>query len=115
MGDRLTVYEKPTCTTCKKLVLLLKDRGYDFDRINYMIDPVPEAKLRELMRKSGLPARDLIRTKEEKYRELKLENVSDDEIIRALVEHPELLQRPIVEKGDRAVLARPPEKVREIL
>lgn len=111
----LTVYEKPTCTTCRKLRDLLEEEGVSFERVNYMVEPLPEATLRDLLRKAGLRPRDVVRT-----REARAEGVgpddgrSDDEIVTLLVEHPELLQRPIVEKGDRAVLARPVEKVREL-
>jgi arsenate reductase len=113
----ITVYEKPTCTTCRALSALLVERGYDFAKVNYFVEPLPEAKLRELLGKAGLAPRDVVRTKERAYAELGLADtgVGDDDLIRALVEHPELLQRPIVERGDRAVLARPAERALEIL
>ena len=116
MAD-LTFYEKPTCTTCKKTAKLLTERGVDFDRVNYYVEPLDEAKLRDLLRKSGLRPRDAMRTKEAIYRELALAGSehSDDELIELMVEHPDLVQRPIVERGDRAVLARPPERVLELL
>jgi len=113
----LTVYEKPTCTVCRKMVKLLAERGVDFQRLNYFIDPLPRDKLVSLIEKTGLPPREFIRTREKAYRELGLKDKSipDDLVIDALVEHPELLQRPIVERGDRAVLGRPVEKVLELL
>jgi arsenate reductase (glutaredoxin) len=116
MSD-LTVYEKPTCTTCKSLYMLLTERGIDFERVNYHVDPLPEDKIRELVRKTGGSAHEVLRTKEPIYRELGLDKreVSDDELMRLMAEHPPLLQRPIVERGDRAVLARPPERVLELL
>lgn len=117
MSDMLTVYEKPTCTTCRKLVTLLREEGIDFDRVNYIIEPLDEATLRRLLAKADLEPRDVLRTREAAYRELGLddESVDDETVLRALLEHPELLQRPIVERGDRAVLARPVEKVRALL
>ena len=113
----LTVYEKPTCTTCRQLGQLLESRGIEFERVDYHIDPLPEAKIRELLRKADVGPREVLRTKEPEYRELGLDSpeVSDDQLIAAMVEHPQLLQRPVVERGDRAVLARPPERVLEIL
>ena len=113
----LTVYEKPTCTTCRKLAALLEERGIDFERVNYHIDPLPEVKIRELLRKADVGPRDVLRRKEPVYAELGLgeRGVPDDELIALMVEHPQLLQRPVVERGDRAVLARPPERVLEIL
>lgn len=113
----LSVYEKPTCTTCRKMVKLLKERGVEFERLNYFVDPLPRKKLVALIKKTGLPPRDFLRTREKAYKELGLKDpaLSDRAIIDALVEHPELLQRPIIEKGERAVLGRPVEKVLELL
>lgn len=111
----LTVYEKPTCTTCRNLAMLLRDRGIDFEQIDYHLDPLPEAKIRDLLRKAGAGPRDLLRAKEAGPLGLDLDDASDDQVIALMVEHPQLLQRPVVERGDRAVLARPPERVLEIL
>ena len=113
----LTFYEKPTCTTCRKTAKLLAERGVDFDRVDYYVDPLGEEKLRELLRKAGLRPRDAMRTKEPVYRQLGLaqSDLPDDELIRLRAEHPDLVQRPIVERGERAVLARPPERVLELL
>jgi arsenate reductase len=115
--SELTVYEKPTCTTCRNLFTLLTERGIDFERVNYHVDPLPEAKIRELIAKTGGPAHDLLRKNEPIYEELGLDkrDVSEDELIKLMAEHPPLLQRPIVERGDRAVLARPVERVLELL
>lgn len=114
MSAPLTVYEKPTCTTCRKLVALLREEGVDFDRVNYMIDPFDEPTLRRLLRKAGLGPRDVLRVREPAYAELGLGDPerTDEEILGALLAHPELVQRPIVERGERAVLARPVERVR---
>lgn len=116
MAD-LTVYEKPTCTTCRNLFTLLTECGVDFERVNYHVDPLPESKIRELVAKTGGSPRDVLRTKEPIYRELGLgeREVSDDELFRLMAEHPPLLQRPIVERGARAVLARPVERALELL
>ena len=114
---RVTVYQKPTCSTCKNLMMLLKSKGIEFDAINYMIDPIPRDKLRTLARKTGGTVRDLIRTKEPEYRQLGLDSqdVTEDFILDMMALHPVLVQRPIVEVADRAVIARPAEKVNEIL
>ena len=115
--SELTVYEKPTCTTCRKLATLLTERGIDFERVNYHVDALPEPKIRELVAKTGGPPRDVLRKKEPVYRELGLDtrDASDDELVRLMAEHPQLLERPVVERGDRAVLARPVERVLELL
>jgi arsenate reductase len=111
----LTVYEKPTCTTCRNLATLLQEKGIDFERVNYHVEPLPEEKIRELLSKANLKPADALRRREPLVQELGLDEKSDDEIVQAMVEHPQLLQRPIVEKGDRAVLARPVERVLDLL
>jgi arsenate reductase len=113
----LTVYEKPTCSTCRRLFELLTERGVDFERVDYHVEPLPEEKIRSLLAKAGLRPADVLRAKEPMYASLALgeRDLSDDELIALMSEHPELLQRPIVERGDRAVLARPVERVLELL
>ena len=114
---KITIYQKPTCTTCRQVHAALRDAGVDFDAVDYYTDPIPKAKLRELLGKMGISARQLLRTKEEIYKQLRLgeRDLTDDEIIDVMVAHPDLIQRPIVEKGGRAILARPAERLREIL
>ena len=117
MSD-LVVYEKRTCTTCRKLAELLTERGVDFDRVEYHVEGLPEDKLRELLRKAGARPGDFLRRREPLVAELGLDRDElppDDEVIRLMAEHPEIVQRPIVERGDHAVLARPVEKVLDIL
>jgi arsenate reductase len=114
---KIVVYQKPTCTTCRQVHAALKESGVDFEAVDYYVDPIPEAKLRELLRKMDLQPRDLLRTREPIYKTLKLGEraLSDDEIVALMVRHPDLIQRPIVEKGSRAILARPAERLKEIL
>ncbi len=113
----ITVYQKPTCTTCRQVHAALRDAGVDFEAVDYYTDPIPKAKLKDLLRKMKMSARDLLRTKEDIYRKLRLgeRDLSDEEIVDLMVKHPDLIQRPIVEKGARAILARPAERLREIL
>ncbi len=113
----LTVYEKPTCTTCRKLHALLTERGVDFESVEYHVTGLTEPQLRELLGKLGAGPREVLRTREPLVKELGLEDpaVSDDQLIAKMVEHPVLVQRPIVVKGERAVLARPVERVLELL
>jgi arsenate reductase (glutaredoxin) len=116
--DRVTVYEKRTCTTCRKLSELLAGRGIDFERVEYHVEGLPEDKLRDLLRKGGLRPADLLRRREPLVAELGLDGDElphDDKVIRLMAEHPQIVQRPIVERGDRAVLARPVERVLDIL
>lgn len=114
---KITVYQKPACTTCRQVYNALKESGVDFDAVDYYTDPIPKTKLKELLKKAGMSARDLLRTKEEIYRKLKLgeKDLSESDIVDLMVEYPDLIQRPIVEKGSRAILARPAERLTEIL
>ena len=96
---------------------LLRASGVDFEKVNYYIEPLSEKKLRELVKKMGITPRELLRTSESIYRELELgkKDLSDDEVISLMVAHPDLIQRPIVERGGRAVLGRPTENVKALL
>jgi arsenate reductase len=113
----ITIYQKPTCTTCRQVYNALKDSGVDVDAVNYYVDPIPRGKLVELLRKMKLRPAELLRTKEPVYRALKIREreLSDDALIDLMLEHPDLIQRPIVEKGSRAILARPADRLKEIL
>jgi arsenate reductase len=96
---------------------LLRESGVAFEKINYYLEPLGEKKLRELIKRMGIKPRELLRTSEPIYRELGLgkKDFSDDEIISLMVKHPDLIQRPIVERGDRAVLGRPTDNVKALL
>ena len=117
MNDNIIVYEKPTCTKCREMDRFLQESSVDFSKINYYLEPLNEKKLRELIKKMEIKPRELLRTSEAIYRELGLakKDFSDDEIISLMVKHPDLIQRPIVERGDRAVLGRPTENVKALL
>ena len=96
---------------------LLRESGIPFEKVNYYNKPLTKKKLTELIRKMDIKPRDLLRKSEPIYKELGLakDQFSDGELIGLMVEHPDLLQRPIVERGDRAVLGRPIENVKELL
>jgi arsenate reductase len=109
----VTIYQKPSCSTCRKTMEMLRDQGVDFDAINYFIDPINKATLKDLLLKLKIPALGLFRTKEPAFKELKISerDHSEDELLDILAEHPELIERPIVVRGDSAVLGRPPENI----
>ena len=113
----ITIYQKPTCSTCRQTVQLLKESGKPFTAINYYEKPFTKAQLKNLLKKAGLSPKDIVRTKEDIYKDLGLakKNLSDDEWLDTLVAHPDLIQRPIVEKGEKVILARPAESVKELL
>ena len=96
---------------------LLRESGVDFEKVNYYNEPLSKKKLKELIGKMGISARDLLRTSEQIYRDLALARtpLSDDELIDLMIKHPDLIQRPIVERGKRAMLGRPVENVKALL
>ena len=96
---------------------LLRESGVDFEKVNYYNQPLTRKKLTQLIRKMKIKPRELLRTSEGIYRELGLGkgDFTDDQIVSLMVEHPDLIQRPIVERGSRAVLGRPVENVKALL
>ena len=115
--DEISVYQKPTCSKCRATLSLLNERGVQFQAINYYETPLTSSQLRELIAKLGVSPRDILRKDEQIYRELELgkRGVPDEELIALMVEHPDLIQRPIVVRGDEAVLGRPVENVEKLL
>ena len=113
----VTIYQKPTCSTCRQAVQLVKESGKPFTIVNYYERPFTKAQLKNLLKKAGLSPKDILRTKEDIYKELGLakKDLSDDEWLEVLIAHPDLIQRPIVEKGEKVILARPAETVKELL
>jgi arsenate reductase len=116
MAD-ITIYQKPTCTTCRQALQMLKDSGKPFTAINYYERAFTKGQLKSLIKKTGLSPRDVLRTKEEIYKELGLakKSLSDDELLDLMVKHPDLIQRPLAEKGEKAILARPADSIKKLL
>jgi len=117
MLKKLTVYQKPTCTKCRTTLRFLKERGAEFEAINYYETPITEAVLRGLLKKLGLSAREILRKDEPVAKRFGIgkRNFSGDELIALMAKHPDLIQRPIVVRGEQAVLGRPPENVEKLL
>ncbi|HKG20494.1 MAG TPA: arsenate reductase family protein [Blastocatellia bacterium] len=117
MGEKITVYQKPTCSKCKATLGILLERGIEFEAVDYYEQPITPGLLRELIDKLGASPRDILRADEPLARSLGVteRDLSDDELIRIMAENPDLIQRPIVVRGDRAVLARPPGAVERLL
>jgi arsenate reductase (glutaredoxin) len=113
MAD-ITIYQKPTC---RQAVQLLKESGTAYTAINYYERPFTKAQLKSLLKKAGLSPRDVLRTKEDIYQELGLakQQLSDDELLDLMVKHPDLIQRPIVGKGEKVILARPADSIKKLL
>lgn len=115
--NKITVYEKPTCTTCRKVAKAFSEQGIDFNKVNYYIEPFTKSKLKSLLSKMKMKPSELLRKNDEAYKQLKtkIEKISEEEILNLMIKNPDLVQRPIVENGDKAILARPPERINEIL
>ncbi|MGY8956792.1 MAG: arsenate reductase (glutaredoxin) [Alphaproteobacteria bacterium] len=111
------IYHNPRCSKSRETLELLISKGIEPSIIEYLKEPPDEIELRQLLDLLGIPARDLLRTGEDAYKEMGLQDpeVSEDDIIAAILKHPILMERPIVVTNGRAKLGRPPEAVLEIL
>lgn len=111
--DELVIYEKPTCSTCRVAISILDASGREYRRVRYHDDRLSAGKLKELVGKMGLRPHDILRTKEATFKSLgtPLASMSDAYVLDLLARHPELIERPILECGDKAVLGRPTENV----
>ena len=112
-----TIYHNPMCGTSRKTLDILREEGADPRVIEYLREPPSRDELQRLYQRAGISPRQGLRAKEPLAAELGLtgENVSDDAILDAMVQHPILIDRPLVETEKGVVLARPQDKVREIL
>jgi len=117
MADDLVLYHNPSCSKSRGADALLSDRGLDYETVRYLNDPLGEDELKALLDKLEDPPEALVR-KDGYFRELGLapEDYTDrDSVAGLLAEHPRLMERPVVVKGDRAVIGRPPERVADLL
>lgn len=117
MSEPLVIYHNPRCSKSRQALALIRERGIEPEIVEYLETPLDADALRDLLGVLGLGARDLIRNGEAPYRELGLSdsNLPDDDLVAAVAAHPILMQRPVVRRGDRAVVGRPPERVAELL
>lgn len=113
----VTIYHNPRCSKSRQTLNLLKEHSIEPDVIEYLKEPPDAATLGRLLDLLGLEPRDLIRKKEKEYQELGLAapDLTRAQLIQAMVEHPRLIERPIVVTGGKAALGRPPEQVLNIL
>ena len=112
----VTIYHNPDCSKSRQTLQLLRERGIEPEVVEYLQAPPDEVTLERLLDMLGLEPRELMREKEDEYEQLGLAEKSDRKaLIRAMVEHPILIERPIVVRGEQARLGRPPERVLELL
>ncbi|GBL54463.1 arsenate reductase [Pseudomonas citronellolis] len=115
--SQLTLFHNPRCSKSRGALELLEARGLAPTIVRYLETPPSAAELQALLGKLGIGARQLLRTGEDEYKALGLDDpqLSDAQLIEAMAAHPKLIERPILVAGDKAVIGRPPEKVLEIL
>jgi arsenate reductase len=113
----IRIYHNSRCSKSRGALALLEQQGQPFEVVNYLETPPSANELKTLLAQLGITARQLLRTGEDEYRQLGLDDPSLDEaaLIAAMVKHPRLIERPVVVANGKAVIGRPPEKVLEIL
>jgi arsenate reductase len=111
------IYHNNRCSKSRATLALLEQRGDEVEVINYLDTPPSATELVVLLRQLGMAARELLRTGEDEYRSLELDDpaLDDDALIAAMVAHPKLIERPIVVANGKAAIGRPPEAVLAIL
>jgi arsenate reductase len=115
-GDQPQLYVNDKCSKCRSALAILDERSVEARHVRYLDDPPTRADLENLMRQLGIDdPRQMMRTGESVYGELGLADATPDELLAAITAHPILLERPIFVVGDRAVVARPPERLLELL
>lgn len=117
MTTPYTIYHNPRCSKSRQTLAILEDKGLNVEVIKYLETPLQTSQLKTLLATLNISARDLLRKGEDAYKELGLANtdLSDDDLIQAMSEHPKLIERPIVVYGKKAIIGRPPEKVLELI
>jgi len=114
---QVTIYHNPRCSKSRQALELLKERGIEPEIVEYLKNPPDRETLKRLLKLLHLGPRDLMRKHEPEYKDAGLDDpgLSDEDLISVLIQHPILLERPIVVSGAKAVVGRPPERVFEIL
>jgi len=111
----VTIYHNPRCNTSRKTLELLRGKGIEPQIVEYLKTPYSAAQLKELLGQLKLPAAAILRKKEAKEAGVDPAKLSEDRLIAAMVQHPIIVERPIVVSGGKAALGRPPEAVLKIL
>jgi len=112
----VTIWHNPRCSKSRNAVTLLEEKGIEADVVKYLETPPTKEELVAVLKMLGLSARELMRTKEDIYKELNLKDETDEEkLIEAMVENPKLIERPIVIKDGKAAIGRPIENIIDLL
>ena len=114
--NTIKIYHNPRCSKSRNALALLEEQGVEAEVVKYLDTPPSKEELVALLKMLGLSARELMRTKEERYTELGLNDVNDeDALIEAMVQNPKLIERPIVVKDGKAAIGRPIENIIALL
>ncbi len=112
----ITIYHNPRCSKSRLGVQALEEHGHDFEIVKYLDKPLTFDELKKIIKKLGIAPLDLVRKNEAIWKsDFKGKNLSDTELIQAMIDHPKLIERPIVVHGNKAIVGRPTEKIFEIL
>ena len=112
----IKIYHNPRCSKSREGLKILEESGATFQIVKYLNQPLEQEEIKNLLELLGISAKELVRTNEKVWKEnYKGKDLSEEEIIAAMQEHPKLIQRPIVEKNGKAVIGRPPEKIKDLL
>jgi len=113
--SKYTIWHNPRCSKSRQALGILEEKGVKIEVYKYLDDTQSVDDIKDILKKLGISARELMRTTEDDYKTLNLKDEKDEEkLIEAMVDYPKLIQRAIVIKGEKAVLGRPPEKVLEL-
>lgn len=111
----VTIYHNPRCSKSRQTLALIEEKGVEAEIIEYLNTPPSQSDLKDIIGKLRIAPRDLVRKKEAKEAGLDLATMSDAQVIKAMASNPAIIERPIVVKGAKAVLGRPPENVLTLL
>ena len=111
------IYHNARCSKSRATLAILEQNDMDFDVVNYLVNPPSESEIKSILKDLGINARDLLRKGEAKFKELGLSDktLSEEHLIKSMIEFPILIERPIVRTEKGAVIGRPPENVNSIL
>lgn len=110
------IYHNTRCSKSREACSILQDKGVEFETIEYLKTPPTQKEIKELLKMLGMKAQDIVRTGEPLYKEKFADKkLSESEWIKVLAENPILIERPIIVKGNKAIIGRPPEKVLELI
>ncbi len=111
----MTIYHNPRCKKSRETLQLIREKGIEPEIVEYLKEPPSPKELQSILKKLGTNAEDIVRKNEKEFKEhFKGKELTEEEWLEALNEHPKLIERPIVVEGDRAAIGRPPENVQEL-